>query len=130
MPDVYRLNWSGRFHTLKVARHWNAFFSLAATCEFQAPRRVAFLEPGWTEKVCRTYRHVDAARSHFARLNDWWAWSEKLCDDFADCFISKRPRPGNDFWDIPGAFANSERGVRMSASQAGGFIGPSDWRFG
>ena len=130
MTDVFRLHWSGRFHTIKVSRHWNAFFSLAATCKFHDPHRVAFLEPGWTDQICRTYLVVEEARSHFRKAGDWSAWSQKLCDDFADCFISKRPRPGNDFWDIPGAYVSCERGAKMSAHQATGFCGPDEWRFG
>jgi hypothetical protein len=129
MREIYPLIWSGQHHTIRVARNWNVFWGLAATCRFHEPRRTVLLPPGGTEEVCRVYRQVEAAQNHFGP-DGWWSWSRKLCDDFADCYVSKRPRAGNDFWDIPGAYVSAERGAKMSASAAKGFIGPADWRLG
>lgn len=130
MADAYKLIWAGRFHTLRVERHWNAFWGLAATCEFADPRRKVMLPPGAMEHLCRIYNLVEEARGYFVSSDHWWNWQRRLCDDFADCFISKRPRAGNDFWDIPGALRDAEGGVKMSAFKAKGFSGPADWQHG
>ncbi|RAN33312.1 hypothetical protein [Hyphomonas pacifica] len=121
------LIWNGNHYTLAIRRHWNTFFGLATVFEITAPRTEKLLPVGAGVHISGLFQLCERAREYFDTFDNWWAYSRRLCDQYCEFYIMKRPAEDNVFARYHSLYINDRYAVQNSAKSSRGYVGPDAW---